>query len=145
VSYDWSWGDGNSNTTQAPGIQHTFDDAGVFLVRLSVRDDLGQRSEATTIVTVSSGLSPSFFSSPTSPQVGATVFFDASASSSQSGSAIASYTWSFGDGTADVTTTDPVTTKAGGYGATGTYTVRLTITDGEGRTASTTGTVTVVP
>ena len=145
VSYDWSWGDGETSQSQAANIQHTFNDAGVFLVRLSVRDDLGQRSEFSAIVTVSSGLSPSFFASPTNPQVGASVFFDASASSSQSGSAIASYTWNFGDGSAEETTTTPIVTKAAGYAATGTYTVRLTITDGEGRSASTTTTVTVVP
>ena len=53
------------------------------------------------------------------------VFFDASASSSPVGS-IASYTWNFGDGTSQ-TTTSPLTSHA--YVSAGTYSVKLTVTN----------------
>ncbi len=56
------------------------------------------------------------------------VFFDASASSSPVGS-IASYTWNFGDGTSQ-TTTSPLTSHA--YVSAGTYSVKLTVTNTQG-------------
>ncbi len=54
--------------------------------------------------------------------------FSASASTDQDG-LIASYFWDFGDGTA-LSTTVPSTSHT--YGATGTYTARLTLTDDDG-------------
>ena len=56
--------------------------------------------------------------------------FDASASTT----AIASYDWSFGDG-GSATGTTPKASRT--YRAIGSYTVKLTVTDGQGRTAST--------
>lgn len=75
-----------------------------------------------------------FASSPVSGSPPLTVRFDASHShvSSVPGAAasISNYTWSFGDGSSDVTVTSPVTSHI--YGATGTFLVTLTVTDSNG-------------
>ena len=66
------------------------------------------------------------------------VSFDGSASSDSDGS-ITSFRWNFGDGSAEATgeTVDHT------FGAVGTYQVRLTVTDDDGATGSSTVTVTV--
>ncbi len=63
----------------------------------------------------------------------AIVFFDASSSTSNPNSPIVSYTWDFGDGQ---TGSGRTTTHT--YARAGTYRVRLTITDGLGRSAEAT-------
>ncbi|ARC57720.1 Protease 1 [Frondihabitans sp. 762G35] len=65
------------------------------------------------------------------------VAFDGSASSDSDGT-VASYAWDFGDGTTD-TGVKPSHT----YAAAGTYTVKLTVTDNQGATGSSTQQVTV--
>ncbi|WP_160113934.1 PKD domain-containing protein [Halobellus limi] len=83
--------------------------------------------------------SAAFTASPTDPEVGQSVSFDASASNDPDGS-IQSYEWDFdGDGTVDATG------ESGTYAyvSAGDYDVTLTVTDDDGATASTTQTVTV--
>lgn len=65
--------------------------------------------------------------------------FDASASSDDSG--IASFTWSFGDGTSAVTAANPAASHS--YSSKGSYTVSLTVTDGAGLSATAQQTVSV--
>jgi chitinase len=64
--------------------------------------------------------------------------FQFNASDSQPQANITDYTWDFGDGTSA-----SGRTATHQYGATGTFTVRLTVTDNTGRTATTSKTVTV--
>jgi len=86
------------------------------------------------VVVPADGLAPSFV-----PLDGATfpdqsiVFFDASASTSNPNNPIVSYSWDFGDGQ---TASGRTTTHT--FGRAGSYSVRLTIGDAFGRTASTT-------
>ena len=63
-----------------------------------------------------------------------TVDFDASASTPSPGAALQSYAWNFGDGSAPVTTTTPITTHV--YATPGSQQVTLTVTDSAGQTAS---------
>jgi PKD repeat protein len=65
------------------------------------------------------------------------VAFNATASSDSDGS-IASYSWSFGDGTTGAGVTTSHT-----YTAAGTYTARLTVTDNQGATGTLSSTITV--
>jgi PGF-pre-PGF domain-containing protein len=80
----------------------------------------------------------SFTFSPSSPNVGETVTFDASASYDPDGGDIESYSWDFGDGN---TGSGKIVTYI--YSSAGTYTVALTITDDEGQTSYTSKTVSI--
>ena len=137
MNYNWNWGDSSSETnTAATTTTHTYSNTGRFFITLTVRDDLGQTMQAFTSVTVGSGLVASFTATQVPPNGNHQVSFDASASVSNTGTTITDFSWDFGDGsTADQGTTATVTHT---YGAAGTYTVKLTITDSKGRTASTT-------
>ena len=127
VSYQFVWGDGDSNTQASAIIQHTYAQAGSYLLTLTVRDDLGQSTTTNTVITVSSGLTATFSTSKS----GTTVTFDASGSSSSVASTITDYAWDFdNDGTYD--TNGSSATVSHDFGANGTYPVKLRITDSRG-------------
>jgi PKD repeat protein len=129
--YEWNLG---TSTGEAEGVivSKVYDVEGIFTITLTVTDDVGQTGTSSQQLTVGAGgpggVSASFTFSPTDPVPGATVFFDASSSSSPRD--ITEYKWSFGDGdsgsgrTVSHTFDDP-----------GTYVVTLTIEDSSGRTA----------
>lgn len=71
-------------------------------------------------------LVPRFVVTPAQPRVGIEVRFDASASTTKEGTVITTYTWNFGDGTSDTTST-PVTNHV--YTEARVYPVTLTITN----------------
>jgi PKD repeat protein len=102
---------------------------------------LGSRSLTIPLIDTD-GLVARFIVDPTQPRVNQTVTFDASGSRVEPGTAIATYAWSFGDGTS-ATSTQPTLTKS--YGDARTYAVVLTVTDSGGRSATTAKNVTVVP
>lgn len=136
-SYDWDFGDGS--TGSGATVQHAYATAGTFTVVLTVTDDAGRFATATTSISVGTGLPTADFTfSPASPTVGAAVNFDGGGSVASTGRTIVSYSWSFGDGT---TGSGVTTSKV--YGAAGTYTVRLTVTDDQGKTSFITRTITV--
>lgn len=62
---------------------------------------------------------------PTSAQPNQAIQFDGSASTAPAGRTIVSYSWDFGDGTSAVTGVNPTHT----FATSGSYTVRLTVTD----------------
>jgi len=138
VSYQFSWGDGDNNTTSSPVIQHTYSQSGSYLITLTVRDDLNQSSTGYTTVTVSSGLTAVF----TTTKAGTTVTFDASTSSSQVASTITDYAWDFeSDGTYDTNGSSAL--AAHDYGSNGTYRATLRITDSRGVSATISQTITI--
>ena len=92
------------------------------------------RLTPTTDVLPPNDLRAAFTSTPGSPEVGQTVLFDATTSQGT----IVEYRWNFGDGTVR---TGRAAQHA--YSAAGTYVVTLTLTDPQGRTASTSQTLTV--
>jgi PKD repeat protein len=137
-NYAWNFGDGTSSTTTGASATHVYSAAGTFVVTVTVTDDTGQTAVGTVSFTVSSGITVSFTSSPTGPSAGTTVFFNASDTTSSAGANISTYAWDFGDGS-----TGSGVTTSHAFVATGTYVVRLTVTDSLGRTATKTINVTV--
>lgn len=90
------------------------------------------------IIVVPANLTPVFTFTPTAPTANQTVLFDASQSTSTASNPIAGYMWDFGDGR-----TASGRTASNQYSTPGTYVVRLTITDGIGRSAQTSQSITV--
>jgi len=144
VSYAWDFGDGSTATGPTPS--HTYAAPGTYNVALTVTDNQGAANTTTHQVTVPAvPASPkanqpphaSFVLTPPGTAGSLQITVDGSASSDPDGT-IASYAWSFGDGTS---ATGASTTHT--YAAAGTFTVTLTVTDNQGATSSTSQQVTV--
>jgi len=135
-SYAWSFGDGGSSSGST--TSHTYSSVGTYTARLTVTDDDGATDATTRTIQVSATPvannppSASFTASSTSGQAPLAVSFNGSGSSDSDGS-ISSYAWSFGDGGSSSGSTTSHT-----YSSVGTYTARLTVTDDDGATDSTT-------
>ncbi len=132
-SWSWSFGDGTSSSQQNP--QKTYSAAGNFTVSLTVRDNRGAANTVTQQVTVSA-INQAPEADFTFTRNGLEVGF--TNTSSDSDGEIVSHEWDFGDGTRS-TEKDP--RKA--YTESGTYTVKLTVTDNDGATTSKTQQVAV--
>jgi PKD repeat protein len=134
ASYAWDFGDGA--TGSGAKATHTYPGAGSFTAVLTVTDDKGATGRATKTVTVATGnRTPT--ASFTASASDLAVSFDASASSDPDGT-VASYGWTFGDGS-----TGSGVTASHTYATPGTYTVTLTVTDDRGASATAMRTVTV--
>jgi PKD repeat protein len=139
TSYAWTFGDGSSATGVSPS--HTYTQSGNFAAQLTITDSAGHTSSVSKTITVAAGgagsPAPAFTFSPTTPNLRQAVTFDGSGSTDH-GTTITSYSWSFGDGS----TASGVTARHA-YRRTGSYTVTLTIGDSSGHSASVTHTVKV--
>src|SRR5207247_9943992 len=117
ASYAWTFGDGT--TGAGATTSRTYAAGGSYTVTLTVTDNGAATSQTGHVVTVNAPPVASF----TSACNGLTCSFNASGSSDPDGT-IASYAWTFGDGTTGSGATANPT-----YAAGGTYTVTLTVTD----------------
>jgi hypothetical protein len=134
----WDYGDGTGTFTVGPSlttVQHTYAAGGDYTVRLTVFDDRGNAVGLPQPLHVHGLPVPAFTVSGT-PQAGVALGFDGSGSTDPDGGTL-TYTWSFSDGTSGGGQT---TTHAF---AAGIYTVRLTVTDSFGLSASATHTVAI--
>ncbi|MGH8775335.1 MAG: PKD domain-containing protein [Jiangellaceae bacterium] len=137
TSHAWTFGD--SATGSGVTVSHTYAPDQVYTVTLTVTDNSGK--EASTSQQVVVGNPPpvaEFTHSCSSPT---TCVFDASGSFDPGGS-ISTYAWTFGDGTTG--TGQAITHRYPNPGG-GTYTVKLTVTDNGGKTASLSKTITLPP
>jgi PKD repeat protein len=122
LTYEWDFGDGSRGTGAAPS--HTYTRFGEYRVELRVSD--GTRTHETwTTATVLEELPPN--ANAGGPYRGYTdvpILFDGRGSSDPNGDPLV-YLWRFGDGTSGA---DPYVLKT--YFQAGTYTVSLTVIDG---------------
>jgi len=139
IIYAWDFKDGDTGNGEA--INHTFSSIGSYNVELIVTDNEGATDSTTKNVTVTetTNQSPtaSFTANPTSGVAPLAVSFNASSSSDSDGS-ITSYAWDFKDGNTGTGETINHT-----FSSTGSYNVKLTVTDNKGAIGSTTKTITV--
>ncbi|MGS0685683.1 PKD domain-containing protein [Nakamurella sp. GG22] len=136
ASQSWTFGDGGTSTL--PNPSHTFTAAGTYNVTLTVTDSQGATSAAATQAVTVSKANPvaSFTANATLLDVAV----NGSASTAPQGETISGYAWTWGDGTAN----GSGATASHSYADAGTYSVKLTVTDTAGGTASTTKSVTVL-
>ncbi|WP_394274727.1 PKD domain-containing protein [Luteococcus sp.] len=136
VSWEWAFGDGTTGTGET--VTHTYPDAGSYTATLTVTDDSGQKVTTTRAVTIAEKANQAPTAAFTGTVDGLALQLDASGSTDADGS-IASYEWTFTDGsTATGRTVQHVFTEAGSQE------VRLTVVDDAGAKATTSQGFTVV-
>jgi len=139
ASYSWDFGDGGRGNGLT--ASHAYGSAGAFNVVLTVTDEAGQTgvvSKSVPVATPTEVPPPTadFVFSPTAPNAGQSVLFNGSLSKAAAGHSIVSYSWNFGD---NGTATGETATHS--FGAAGTYTVVLVVTDDLGHTGTVSKTV----
>ena len=145
VSYDWDFGDGTTQqTTSGTPVSKSYATPGSYPVTLTVADGAGHTARQSLSITVDAVPKPpvaAFTASVSSGIAPLSVTFDP-ASSSDDGK-ITGYAWDFGDGTTKSEPTNVAVSRT--YITSGTFTVRLTVTDNSGLTSSKSVTVSVFP
>jgi len=131
VSYAWNFKDGETDT--GVNVTHTFYEKGVYPVTLTVTDSTGAVAAITHNVEALNHAPHTEFSVwPYIPQRLIPTEFDASGSYDEDGY-IDEWLWSFGDG---ATSSGEVVQHT--YELAGSYTVRLTVIDDNGKSGSVT-------
>ncbi len=130
ASNSWNFGDGQTSTTVSPS--HTYTASGTYTVTLTVTDNQGATNSASHSVTVNRAPTAAFTSSCSNLTCNFT-----NTSGDPDGS-VSANSWNFGDGG-----TSTAASPSHSYGAAGTYTVKLTVTDNRGATNSVSHSVTV--
>lgn len=160
TSTTWNWGDGASSFSRsAPtSISHTYAAAGTYTATLTTVDTYGNLSTVSHPVSVAAPPAPPAPPAPSAPPASPRAvghptavitagsatptagqpYSFSGAQSSDVGSSISSYRWSFGDGG-----TGTAQSLNHAYARAGLFTVTLTVTDATGSTASTTTIVSV--
>ena len=136
TTWSWIFGDGSSSSAQNPS--HVFASAGSYNVQLTVTDDDGASNSTTRSIDVSE--EPVGNTPPTASFTYSCSDLDCSFNdnSSDSDGSIASRSWNFGDGNSS-----GVTNPSHSYGAAGTYSVALVVTDNDGASDSTSQNISV--
>jgi PKD repeat protein len=131
------YGDGSSDNlgsvTGTVSIQHVYGNEGTYTPTVTATDSTGSSTTASTVIFVQPlivGVSAS--KGTTTP---ATTEVDFTANVSPSGSSVASYTWSFGDGTSQTTSSNQ-TSHTYPNAPSRTYTVRVTARLSTGNSSS---------
>jgi PKD repeat protein len=143
--FEWDFGDGTPKLVKTgnppdPTATHVYQNNGTYIITLNVTDNEGLWCITSKPIKVLLEYGPkaNFTWTPLTPYNNIDmVTFDASTSQpgwsakSQSFVPIQNYTWSFGDGTSNVTRTNPIVEHV--FANPGNFTVTLTVMDAEGR------------
>ncbi|HEY3531220.1 MAG TPA: right-handed parallel beta-helix repeat-containing protein [Nocardioides sp.] len=142
TGYAWTCGNG----TSATGLTATchYSTAGTYTVSVEVTSADGSNDTWSTSVTVRADAAPvaALSATPSTQYVTFPVTLDASGSTDNDSYPIATYAFTCGNGTATHTGTDP--TWSCTYGATGTFTATVKVTDTLGLASTATTKVTVI-
>ncbi len=126
VSYAWNFKDGSTDT--GVNVTHTFYEKGIYPVTLTVTDSAGAVGAIThNVEALNRAPNAEFSAWPHIPQRLTPTEFDASGSYDEDGY-IVEWLWSFGDG---ATSSGEVVQHT--YELAGSYTVRLTVIDDNGK------------
>lgn len=124
-SYAWKFGDGATGSGQSP--THTYTAAGTYTANVTVTDNLGRSTYATTSpITIAPGMVVNITAQPSSGPFPLQVKFNSTVDNAAAGDL--TYAWKFGDGG---TSTDAAPTHT--YSKQGDYSVVLNVTDSRGR------------
>lgn len=132
VSYAWDFGNGTTSTAVNPSCTYTT--AGTYIAVLTVTDNDGLAGSASVTITVTApaNIAPTAVASAnTASGLAPLPIAFSSAGSFDADGSIASYLWTFGDGTSS-TVASPSKT----YSIPGNYTAVLKVTDNAGASAS---------
>jgi PKD repeat protein len=140
----WSFGDpasgaANGSTRKRP--LHVYAAPGSYLVTLAVTNANGLTSTSKQIVLVPGPPTAGF----TYTVSGADVTFTDQSSPGFGGSPIVAWAWNFGDPASGAQDSATAANPVHAFSVPGNYTVTLTVTDGNGRTQTTTETVVIAP
>jgi len=138
ASYAWSFGDATTSSLQNPS--HTYQSAGNYAATLTVTDNAGATGTASVAITVGTNRPPTATASATPTTGTAPLAVSFTGSATDTDGTIASYAWTFGDGT---TSTQQNVSHT--YQTAGTYTATMTATDNAGARGSASVTITVNP
>jgi PKD repeat protein len=139
--YFWEFGDGNSSTQ--PIVSHSYSNSGTYNIKLTVTDNLGATGTATGQIIISGGgggnQNPVAVATASKSQasINESISFDGSQSYDNDGQ-ISQYLWEFGDGNSS---TQAMATHS--YSNSGTYNIKLTVTDNLGAKGTATGQIVI--
>src|SRR5690606_13484405 len=130
--YSWDFGDNSGSTEASPS--HIFGDKGTYTVTLTVNSSEGCTANSSRVISVQSSPVANFTVTPASECSPATFQFTSTSSGGDAG--ISQYIWNFGDGNLITTPLGNPPSKT--YWSAGSYTVSLTVRNGNGCTHSVT-------
>lgn len=135
ASRSWDFGNGQTSTAQNASV--TYNTAGTYTAKLTVRNAVGSTTTSRIISATAAAPAANFSASPTTGTAPLAVTF-----TNTSTGTVTDYTWSFGDGSS--LTTQTKTHPAHTYASAGNYTVSLTAKGPAGTNTKTqTGYITV--
>lgn len=139
LSYAWNLGDGG--TASGPSIGYVYRDQGSYTVRATATDTGGLSLTTSTVLTIVN-VKPTIqqLVGSFSGSQGQELAFSASAT--DPGQDVLTYSWDFGDGSPTARGIDLTNVKKT-YNDTGTYTLTLTVTDEDGGSSSLTRTINI--
>src|SRR4051794_4146374 len=140
LTYSWDFGDGTAaSTTQNPS--HAYATAGTFTAKVTVSDGKGGSATSSQAAPVThANRNPTVTASRTpAGDVAPNTAITFAATGTDADGDTLTYSWDFGDSTAASTTQNPVHT----YTTAGTFTAKVTVSDGKGGTGTANVPVTV--